>query len=375
MGSQARVAAVCALALSLAPGEAAADPSPLDPNVVSAYGETETPRSAAMGGALRALGTGVAGIYMNPAALASVPGYDINISTQLAIPTRRWVLGAAIADSVTAKLAGAFSIQGTPIAMDPDGIDRSTLDVRIGLAYPITDRFIIGLNGRYLNAKQSGTAAPSYGFCNSLASGGLIDSTSGSYPRSNTLCPNTVPGQPTAEDRFAVVNIPTIDAGLLIKPTDSLAIAFVGQNLTYANNGFLPMIVAGGLGYTNGLFAIEVDGLADFSSWGVPGAEKPTARIMTGAEYKIGGAVPVRLGYRFDQGATKYSTTSQGGGSVGSTLSFGTGYIGGPFAVEVSGNRTLSNPGATTIFFAASYLVDSSGSTKASSGGATQVPE
>src|ERR1700760_3257218 len=52
----------------LAPGRAAAQ-SKLPPSVTFNYGENETPRSAAMGGALRALATGSSALFLNPAAL------------------------------------------------------------------------------------------------------------------------------------------------------------------------------------------------------------------------------------------------------------------------------------------------------------------
>jgi opacity protein-like surface antigen len=322
--------------VGLAPGIAWADRSPLDVNVISEYGESETPRSAAMGGALRALGSGSAGIFLNPAAMATARLYHIEALTQYTPETRRWVLGGTIVDSITSKLAGAFSIQGIPLPMDPDGIRRTSLDLRLGLAYPITDRFILGINGRYLKVNQSGTAPSSYGFGSSLVSGGLFDPTSGSPPTGRT----------------ALVNTATVDVGLVVKPADTFYIAAVGQNLTYANNGFLPLLVGGGLGYGNDTLAVEVDGLADVSSWGVPGAAKPTARLMAGAEYKVAGIVPLRLGYRFDQGAKL------------NTLSFGSGYVGSEFAVEVSVKRTISNPGATTVFLGIAYYLESSGLTK-----------
>src|SRR5262249_47184306 len=151
----------------------------------------------------------------------------------------------------------------------------------------------------YLKVTQQGTADPSFGFGNSVVSGGLFDPSSGPPPNS----------------RFALVNTATIDAGLIAKPTDSLYIAAIGQNLTYANNGFLPFLVGGGIGYNADNLSVEADGLADLSSWGVPGAAKPTARIMAGAEYKVIGLVPIRAGYRYDQGA-KLNTLSFGSGFV-----------------------------------------------------------
>ncbi len=333
-----RKAAALAAGLSgglagLVPGVARADRSPLDVNVISEYGESETPRSAAMGGALRALGSGSAGLFLNPAAMAETPVYHIEAGTQYTPETHRWLLGAGIVDSVTSRLAGSFSIQGAPLPMDPDGIRRTFLDLRLGLAYPFGDRVIFGVTGRYLKINQSGTAGPAYGFPSSVVSGGLYDPTSGSPPA----------------DRFALVNTATIDVGLIAKPADSFYIAAVGQNLTYANNGFLPLLVGGGLGYSADFLSIEADGLADLSSWGVPGAAKPTARIMAGVEYKLGGLVPLRAGYRFDQGAKL------------NTLSFGSGYVGSDFAIEATVKRTAASPGATTIFLSFAYYLESSG--------------
>src|ERR1700722_4427395 len=187
---------------SLVPRVAAADPSPLDANVVSEYGESETPRSAAMGGALRALGSGSAALFLHPAAMAETPVSHSEAGTQYTPETHRWLLGAGIVDSTTSRLAGAFSIQGAPLPMDPDGIRRTSLDVRLGLAYPITDRFIVGLSARYLKVNQSGVAGPGFGFGQSAVSGGLVDPTSSNTPA----------------DRLALVNAFTFDAGLIVHP-------------------------------------------------------------------------------------------------------------------------------------------------------------
>jgi hypothetical protein len=289
-----------------------------------------------MGGALRALSSGSAGIFLNPAGMAEAPAYHIEALTQYTPETRRWVLGGTIVDSVTSRLAGSFSIVGTPIPMDPDGIRRSVLDVRLGLAYPITDKFIVGISGRYLKVNQSGTAGPSYGFLPSLVSGGLFDPSTGTPPT----------------DRFALVNTATLDVGIVAKPSDTFYIAAVGQNLTYANNGFLPLLVGGGLGYSADFLSVEADGLADLSSWSLPGALKPTARIGGGAEYKLGGLVPLRAGYKYDEGAKL------------STLSFGSGYVGSDFGVEATVKRTVSSPGATTVFISFAYYLESSGLTR-----------
>ncbi len=328
--------AVASLALGEPRGGGPQPPRP--PAVISNYGESETARSAAMGGALRAIGSGSPSIFLNPAAMAEAPAYHIEGLTDYTFETRRWMLGAVVVDSVTSRLAGSFSIQGTPIAMDPDGINRSQLDLRLGVAYPITDKFILGVTGRYFKVTQSGLAGPSYGFGQSVASGGLYDPTSGTPPTS----------------RDALVNTFTFDVGLVAKPSDAVYIGIVGQNLTYAQNGFLPLLVGGGFGYSANDFSVEADGLADLSSWSLPGALKPTARIMGGGEYLISGVVPVRAGVRYDQGAKL------------TTLSLGSGYVGTSFAVEAALKRTVSNPGETSLFLTVAYYLESTGLTKPS---------
>ena len=156
----------------------------------------------------------------------------------------------------------------------------------------------------------------------------------------------------TPASRFPLVNTFTFDVGLVAKPSDSLYIGLIGQNLTYANNGLMPLLVGGGVGYGAEGFSIEADGVADISSYSLPGALKPTARVMGGAEYLIGGVVPVRGGYRYDQGAKL------------STVSLGSGYVGTSFAVEGSVKRTVSSPGATTIFLNVAYYLESTGLTR-----------
>src|SRR4051812_9695115 len=87
-------AAALAGALLLGAGVAAAEPDPLDPTrpplpVIYNYGESETTRSLAMGGALRALGNATAAIYLNPSAMAETRVYHIEAQAQLAPETGR----------------------------------------------------------------------------------------------------------------------------------------------------------------------------------------------------------------------------------------------------------------------------------------------
>jgi opacity protein-like surface antigen len=290
-------------------------PAPLRTN----EGENETARSAAMGGALRAWGAGTTAMFLNPANLAETQAYHIEGVVQLLPEAARQAYGAVIMDSITNKLAGGVSVVGS--FADPDGLDRTTLDVRVGLAYPLTDRFLVGITGRYVRATQLG-AGP---LGASKISGGLVN----------------------GEGRDPFVSVPTFDAGITVKVTEGLAISALGQNLTYPNNGVLPTTIGGGLAYSGSGFTIEADGIADLNSWG-----KPTARAMAGAEYVIAERFPIRAGYRYDQGADQHA------------ISLGLGYITREFSVEASVRRAVDERGPTTVVLSLAYFLESSGLVK-----------
>ncbi|MEZ4294292.1 MAG: hypothetical protein R3B70_04900 [Polyangiaceae bacterium] len=305
-------------ALALAP-ELARAQSPLPAPLRTNEGEQETARTAAMGGAMRAWGAGTGAMFLNPANLAETRAYHIEGVLQLTPEAARQSYGAVIMDSVTNKLAGGVAVVGSFV--DPDGIDRTTLDVRVGLSYPIADRFLLGVAGHYIRSTQLGGGP----LGDSPFSGGLVD----------------------GEGRFPFIETATFDAGLTIKITEGLALSALGTNLTYPNNGVLPTTFGGGIGYAGESFAIEADAVADLNSWG-----EPTARAMVGAEYLVASAFPIRLGYRYDQGAEQHS------------LSGGLGYITREFSVEASVRRALDERGPTTVVVGLAYFLESSGLVK-----------
>ncbi len=288
------------------------------------YGETDTPRSGAMGGALRALGSANTAHYLNPANMGITRLYHIQALTQFTPEAGRHLYGGAIVDS-TRRFSGGVSFIGG--FQDTEGIDRSYLDARISLAFAVSDRFHIGLGGRYMSLDQEGFGP----LGNSRVSGGLLD-----------------PEDPPL-GRDALVNTVTFDAGVTIKATDELHIAVSGQNLSYPNNGILPTMVGGGIGYGTKDFSIEVDGVADFSSW-----EKISPRVMAGGEYLAGNRFPIRLGYRFDPLAGSLLKPSH-------QISGGFGYIDSNFAVEAGVRRTVSGPAATTILVGVTVHLESFG--------------
>jgi hypothetical protein len=314
-------AALVAVAPSAQAEETAVNSTDTPSTFAYDYGEVETTRSSAMAGAARAAGNGTTGIFLNPANLALTRLYHIEALAELTPEVGRQVYGGAVVDSTTNRLAGGMSVTGG--FMDPSGTDRSWMDIRLALAFPISDTFFIGVGGRYLKLTENGVGP----FGQSKVSGGLKDPSGG---------------------RFALVNVPTFDAGVTLKLANIVYIGLSGQNLTYPNNGYLPTKAGGGIAVATQDFTIEADGVADFNSY-----EKPTARVMAGGEYLLINHIPLRIGYRYDQGAASHA------------LSGGAGYLAKEFSVEASVRRTIVGPPATMLFFGVAYFLESSGLTKA----------
>jgi len=313
------------LSLIAAARRAEADPTAVSPQQAYAYGENETPRAAGMGGALRALGNATTGMFLNPAAMAETRVYHIEALAEVSPEARRQVYGAAVTDSVTGRLAGGIAATGGFV--DPDGIDRSYLAARVGLAYPISDRLFLGFAGKYAKITQEGTLLQG-GLGRSPVSGGLPDAESGG--------------------RLPVVDEFTFDAGAVVKVSDSIYLGAVGQNLTFPGHGLLPSTLGGGIGVGTADFSVEGDLVADFSSYA-----ETAMRLSIGGEYLIANHFPLRLGYRWDQGADTHA------------ISAGGGYVGKEVAIEAAVRRTLADPGATTLYIGLTYHLEATGLTRA----------
>jgi opacity protein-like surface antigen len=312
---------------TLLAGRASADPSKLIPEVGYNYGEIETARSAAMGGALRAFGNGITALYTNPAGMALTRVYHLGALASIWPEPKRQSYGAGAVDSVTGRLAGG--IGGSYSSLDPDGVERKWTDVRLALAMPLSDKFFAGLTGKYLKLRQNGVGPLS--LRSDLASGGLVED--------------------------AIVNNFTFDAGLTVKPTDSLAIGLVGSNLTNPGTGFQPLSLGGGVGYGTRDLTVEGDVLADFTTYlRGNGSAKTTWRTMLGLEYLAADHYPLRLGYRYDQGPATHA------------ISAGLGYLDPQFAVELAVRRSVAGRDvtypSTSVVIELQYFLESTGITK-----------
>ncbi len=291
-----------ALAVLLGSPLAMADPSKVPSEVPWNHAEIETARSAALGDATIALGDVAGAVWSNPAALGFTRVYHVEGFARYSPEAQQQSYGAAIADSSGSSMnvLGALGIAYT--AQDPSGIDRKDTVIRAALAYPISDRFIVGVSGTYAKLFQDGVGPFGY----SYASGGL--------------------------QKSAILSDVSFDAGLGIKLTEGLRLGVLGKNLTNPNTSFLPMTVGGGLAYVTGLFSLGADGVADFTTY-----ERTTWRGMGGGEFLVADIIPLRAGYRYDDGAKTH------------TVSGGLGYLDPSFGIFASVERVVSGTAYTAF--------------------------
>ncbi len=282
-------------------GTAHADPSKTTVEQGFEGGEVQHPRGVAMGGAQAALGQSTAAIWLNPANLALARVYHFEGIAAGGLEARRQQYGGAIADSSTSRIAGGFG--GTYSMLDPDGIHRSWTDLRLSVAYPLSDRVSVGATGRYLRLQQGVNAGPL----------GTSQTSAGT------------PGDP-------IYNGFTWDAGVTVIPTQGLYVAAVGRNLTPNGGTLAPLSAVGAVGYTAGAFTVEADANADFSTYA-----EARGRYMVGGEYLLIDKVPLRLGYRYDDGTKTHA------------LSGGVGYVDRKWSAELGIRRDVSSDHPATL--------------------------
>jgi opacity protein-like surface antigen len=306
------VAALCAAAPSQA------EPSELPPEVGYNYGELETARTAALGGALRAFSNSLEALQDNPANLAATRVYHMGALAQFWSGANRQSYGASIVDSVVSRSRLAGGVSGNWLFQDPDGVDRQSMDVRAGIGFPVSDKVLIGASGRYLDLREDG------------------------YPRGLSLVPPSAAS--SGLRRKSVVRDISFDAGITLRPAENLNVAVVGKNLTDPGHSLLPLQFGGGVGYGTSLFTVEADLVADFTTY-----EQTKLRGMGGVEFLAGSQYPVRLGYRYDDGQGNHA------------LSGGLGYLSKEFSFDLAVRRVFGDNGATAFFFGLRYHVEALG--------------
>jgi hypothetical protein len=305
------------LLIALAPSRAAAEPSALDPEIGYNGGEFETSRSAAMGGALRALSNSLEALYLNPANIATARIYHVGANAQIWPEAKRQTYGGGAIDSILnrQRIAGGLAVNYT--TQDPQGIRRRALDVRFALAMPISDVFFAGASVKWLGVSQDGVPN-NLGLDPSLAAGGLHNE--------------------------RILSEVSFDAGLTLKPIPELAFSIMGTNLTDPGVGLMPLEFGGGIGFGTSDFSLEVDGSFDFSTY-----DETQTKIMGGGELLLADSFPIRVGYRYDQAQGSHA------------LSGGVGYVAPEFSVDAAVRANVEGPKVTTFVLGFRYHLDGAG--------------
>lgn len=294
--------------------QANAEPSDLPPEIGFDYGDIETPRTAAMGGALRAFSASTEALYINPANMAASRVYHIGAMAALWPEAKRQSYGAAAVDSVGSRTQLAGGIGFVFNRQDPDGIDRQWNDLRFALAFPFSEQFQLGLGGRVMWLKQDGDG-----------------------PLGSDAVASGLQGENILRDF-------TFDAGMAFRPSREISFALVGNSITDPGHGFLPSRLGGGIGYGTQDFTLEGDVVADFTTW-----NRTTTLAMGGFEFLAANAYPIRAGYRFDEGAATH------------WVSGGLGYIDQQVSAEISARRGVSGQKATEVVIGFKYHLDAAG--------------
>lgn len=281
-------------------------------------GEIPNARAVGMGGALSALGVSTVSLYLNPANMPLARVYHLEALGAVSPEAQRQTYGLAIADSLinSSRISGGAA--ATWSELDPSGLHRVWTDVRAALALPLGDYLSVGATGRWLQVNQAVAAGP---FGPSLASDGT---------------PNG-----------GIFNALTVDIGATASLGDSLRIGLVGHNLTNPGTALAPTTGALGIGFATQTFALEADGMLDFTTY-----RTVQGRVMAGGELFLADHYAIRAGWRYDTGTNLHAP------------SLGFGYVDPLWSVEVGVRRDLtSDHGSTFAVLSLRYFYDASGST------------
>lgn len=295
---------------------AVARASETSPYVGWGYGQTETPRAAAMGGALRASAISTDALFFNPANMALARVYHLGAYALIWPRSSRQTYGLSAMDSVVSASRIAGGVAGNYTSQDVDGVNRSIWDFRGALAFPFSKVFYAGLGFRYLDVKQNG------------------------YPRDGTVTRPSAASSGLREDTIA--KLITFDAGLTVRPVEEFLISVVGYNLTNQNNYFAPLMASAAMAYATKDYTFAFDYVADFSTY-----LETAHRLMAGGEVLVADAVPIRGGYQWDQGADTHA------------LSIGLGYIAQEFAVEAAFRQSFYGEPISSVFVGVKYHLES----------------
>jgi opacity protein-like surface antigen len=219
--------------------------------------DIQSARAYAMGGAYRALGLGTEAVLGNPAAIAMWRMYRMEAHGAWDTAGKDAFAGVSLMDAKTSELAAGLDYH---ILSLRSGEGRATAHFStLAFALPITQGVFIGTSIHYLRLTGPRRA-----------------------------------------------NSSTVDAGLLLRFSDSFTAGFSAHNLIDTQNPELTRYYSAHVGYLTGLLTVAADVRADFES-----QDKRILTYSAGVEYILGQVLPVRLGYTYD-GFSKASQLGMG---------------------------------------------------------------
>lgn len=254
-----------------------------DPTPVPTEDTLETPYGLGMGVGVRAGATGTSALAYNVSNMAAVSTYHVEAFSQI-IPGSKsnggtyWTIGSSVTDSTTSKkIAMGTSFRGVFSGQNRryDGWDW-----RSGIGVQIIPQLSIGLGFRWarLNASR-------------------------------------FEGQRLGPSFDGI----TLDASMTITPLPWLKVAGLGYNLVKTYSSLAPQMAGGSVALTPvESFTIGGDMLFDFTTF-----QKTELIAGAGMTYVAGEIVPLRFGYRRDQGRNLNQITAAAGftkGKIGAEM-------------------------------------------------------
>lgn len=254
-----------------------------DPTVVPSEDTLETTYGLAMGSGARAGAIGTSALAYNTSNMAGVPAYHVEAFSQLVPGSKSqggtyWTIGSSITDSTTAKkIAMGTSFRGV---FSGEGRRYSGWDWRSGIGIQAIPQIGIGIGFRWAKLKSD--------WVDGVRVGPFFDGI-------------------------------TLDASMTVTPIPWLKVSGLGYNLIKTYSVLAPQMAGGSISLTPvESFTMGGDVLVDFTSF-----EKNQIIAGGGLSYIAGEMVPLRFGYRRDNGRGLNQLTAGAGfnkGKIGAEM-------------------------------------------------------
>lgn len=300
--SPAAVAVGIAIGWALVAAPASAQTEPRPRRAV----DVETPRGLAMGTGVRASAGSTSAAAYGAAALPIAPTYHVDALVGYAPGGNQLSFGGIVADSMTSAINAALAVRGFASAGDEG---HSGWDGKLALALPVSDQLALGVTGRYLSLTQEGDAR-----------------------------------RGDAQDGDSLVKGFTMGASLRLSLGDEATrfhVTALGENLIDRGSALVPRRVGGSGALVIDGFTVGGDVLVDLDTY-----DNATVLAGGGLEILAGGHVPIRAGWRFDDGRDEHALTA------------GIGYLETSFGAELSLRQFLIGSRSTELLVSLRYFVN-----------------